>query len=140
MTNNTQTLQSSLSRRTQHKRKAGFTLIEVIAVLVLLGILAAVAVPRYVNMQDAARDRAIDAGIAELNGRETLVWANHMMTAGGNVVDADIFDDVNTNLGAEYTWADAPTVAGGGLSFQGGTTATLTRTAASGDTAAIWSR
>jgi len=35
------------------KKKNGFTLIEVIAVLVLLGILAAVAVPKYVDMSES---------------------------------------------------------------------------------------
>ena len=44
--------------------KAGFTLIEVIAVLVILAVLAAVAIPRYVDLIDDARDRALDGAVA----------------------------------------------------------------------------
>ncbi len=54
----------------------GFTLIEIIAVLVLLGMLAALAIPKFINLDQNAKDRAIDSGISELNGRESLVWAD----------------------------------------------------------------
>lgn len=48
-----------------HNNQRGFTLIEIIAVLVLLGILAAVAVPKYVNLQADAKNKAAEGAVAE---------------------------------------------------------------------------
>src|SRR5690625_4936190 len=100
-------------KTTKFNSRSGFTLIEVIAVLVLLGILTAIAIPKYIDLSEAAKERAFDAAVAELNGREALAWGKTMLELDG----ADTFDDAavleivfngespgDHTLGKDYHW------------------------------------
>ena len=119
------------------KGEEGFTLIEIIAILIILGILAAVAVPKYIDLTANAELRALDAGISELNGRESLTWANIKISTAGWVDDATTFAALNTDLGSDYTWTVGPAVGGGTLGF-GSQTVALTRTASTTTSPGSW--
>ncbi len=46
------------------RNEEGFTLIEVIAVLVILGVLAAVAVPNYLDLMEKSKEKAAEGAVA----------------------------------------------------------------------------
>jgi len=65
------------------RNQKGFTLIEIIAVLVILGILAAVAIPKYMDIQNSARTKAASGQIAEVKGRLSTSLAGYMLSNNG---------------------------------------------------------
>ena len=117
--------------------QAGFTLIEIIAVMVIISVMASVATKKYIDIQGLAEGKALVAGITELNSRETLTWTNQKFAPGGYTDDATIWSAMNTNLGVSYSWTLGPNAAGGTLEFGSQTTA-LTRTVSSSIAAARW--
>lgn len=66
------------------RNEKGFTLIEIIAVLVILGILAAVAVPRFFDLQTESRRKAVQGAVAALQSTATQAYSQQLLNGTAN--------------------------------------------------------
>ena len=57
------------------KKQAGFTLIELVIVIIILGILAVTAAPKFLNLQDDANQAAAQGVAAALQSGAQLVYS-----------------------------------------------------------------
>ncbi len=113
-------------------RQQGFTLIELVIVIVILGILAVTAAPRFINLQSDARDSTLDgmrasmetaaSGIyakSAISGVETAATGSVSLTQGGSTVtvntvygypaasSTDLGNVLNINL-SDWEWESSP--------------------------------
>ena len=57
------------------KKQAGFTLIELVIVIIILGILAVTAAPKFLNLQDDAKKAAANGVLAAVQSSAQLVYS-----------------------------------------------------------------
>ena len=58
------------------RNQQGFTLIELVIIIVILGILAAVAIPKYQDLSGEAREAAARSSLGSIRSAITIFYAN----------------------------------------------------------------
>ncbi|MEQ8857036.1 MAG: type II secretion system protein [Pseudomonadales bacterium] len=82
-----------------HRKHSGFTIVELVVVIILLGILAATALPRFINIEDEAHTAAFEGVLGSLQTGISLYHAKVVATdtAADGVPAPDDFSGLRTN-------------------------------------------
>ncbi|MDG5901452.1 type II secretion system protein [Shewanella xiamenensis] len=136
------------------KRQQGFTLIELVVVIIILGILAVTAAPKFINLQSDARTSAIQGMKGAIQGANSLVYSKAAL-AGKEKEATYTLDIAGTSATTDdvaivYGYMDATKAAleaGMDVKFDAGTSPTATgsndwiiNVDTTAKTATIWQR
>ena len=94
-------------RRLMDRKRRGFSLLELVIVVVILGIIAAIAIPRMSRGSEGAADSALKSNLAVLRNAIDLFVAEHdgVIPTGANIENSlqQFSDKLGTTFSASKT-------------------------------------
>lgn len=86
------------------RKKSGFTLVEILIVVIILGILAAVVIPQFANASGDTRESSVMANLKAFRSQLQLYRAQHQDLWPDDIASQmTTFTDVDGNTNATYT-------------------------------------
>jgi MSHA pilin protein MshA len=91
------------------KRQQGFTLIELVVVIIILGILAVTAAPKFINLQSDARASSLEGMKGALKGANSLVYSKAIIGGQGTAVNQAVTIATGVTVTTDFGYLDAST-------------------------------
>jgi len=107
-----------LKTRKYGRTQNGFTLIEILSVMVIMSVMVSVGIKKFDLLTGSADLTALQVGIRELNMRETVAWSKIKLSDAGYTNDAEVYNAVDKNIGQGYEWNPTAGISGGRLHFK----------------------
>ena len=120
------------------KNEKGFTLIELVATMVILSIVISISFKKAVAITSVSEQRMLTIGVVELNTRESLTWFQVKLSPSGYENDENLWAGLDTNLSTGYIWETGPTRLGGTLNY-GSQSSSYNRTFSNREQPGSWS-
>lgn len=94
------------------KKQSGFTLIELVIVIIILGILAVTAAPKFLNLQDDAKKSAAQGVQAAVSSSAQMVYSKSALEGEERLSSAGVTGSDGTSINTAYGY---PTASNAGI-------------------------